>query len=414
MSDIELTLIIKRHDLILAEVTVDKDVITVGRSSDCDIVLADPSTSLRAAEFHRREEGLYIVDLGSLAGIRVAGELVEERRLAPGDEVEIGPFVIQVEGDAELAAAGDKTILLIGEDDEAVVPGDKTVLITSRVQFYLKLPGGEIQELSDGIHIIGRDPNCEIQLKSDVVSKRHAELTVTSGFAVLKDLGSTNGTLVNERPITEQVRLSPGDRIVIGEIPLVLESLAGSETGSGITDEAVLAGTDFDPEGSDFSFATELETEEKGAKPSSGARLRKILLFGGVGMLVFLVGLIALGRGAGSRRQPPKSTVDQTEPSNTPKPLNEAELVALGETAMQAGEVWEAVTHWEKALQLGSGSQDLIDRYARLMYRIGLVYEGVGEFEDAVVTWDRLVEAVPDSSHPEVVRARARLLRYQR
>lgn len=414
MSDIELTLIIKRHDLILGEVTVDKDVITVGRSSECDVVLADPSTSLRAAEFRRREGGLYIVDLGSLAGIRVGGESVEDRRLAPGDEVEIGPFVIQVEGDAELAAAGDETVLLTVDDDAAVVPGDKTVVIAARTRFNLKLPGGESQTLSDGIHVIGREASCDIQLRSDVVSTRHAELSVSSGVAKLKDLGSTNGTLVNGRPITEQVRLSSGDHIVIGEIPLVLESPGGFESSAGFGDETMLADTGFDSDTGDFSFASEFDTAEKSGKASRAPRLRKILLFSVAGMFLFVVGIVLLGRGARSSRPPAKSTVENPAPVNVPEPLTEPELIALGDLAMQVGEVSETITNWEKALQLRSDNQDLIDRYARLMYRIGLVHEGVGAFDEAVVTWSRLVDAVPNSSHPEVVRARARLLRYQR
>lgn len=414
MSDIELTLIIKRHDLILGEVTVDKDVITVGRSAECDVVLADPSTSLRAAEFRRREGGLYIVDLGSLAGIRVGGESVEDRRLSPGDEVEIGPFVIQVEGDAELAAAGDETVLLAVDDDAAVVPGDKTVVIAARTRFNLKLPGGESQTLSDGIHIIGREASCDIHLRSDVVSTRHAELSVSSGVATLKDLGSTNGTLVNGRPITEQVRLSSGDHIVIGEIPLVLESPDGFQSAAGFGDETMLADTGFDSDTGDFSFASEFDTAGKAGKAPRSPRLRKILLFGVAGMLLFVVGIVLLGRGARSSRKPAKSTVENPAPVNVTEPVTEPELIALGDLAMQVGDVSETVTHWEKALQLRSDNQDLIDRYAQLMYRIGLVHEGVGAFDEAVVTWSRLVDAVPNSSHPEVVRARARLLRYQR
>jgi pSer/pThr/pTyr-binding forkhead associated (FHA) protein len=46
-------------------------------------------------------------------------------------------------------------------------------------------------------------------------------LRVTPGGAFLRDLGSTNGTLINGQLVTAERQLSPGDQIQLG--PLVLE-----------------------------------------------------------------------------------------------------------------------------------------------------------------------------------------------
>ena len=65
---------------------------------------------------------------------------------------------------------------------------------------------------------IGRAPNCKIILDPDkftTVSRRHAEIKFTGAAWKISDLGTTNGTLVNNRPIKDW-ELSSGDRITLG------------------------------------------------------------------------------------------------------------------------------------------------------------------------------------------------------
>lgn len=70
---------------------------------------------------------------------------------------------------------------------------------------------------------IGRAPECELVLKDSRVSRRHARLASRDGVLVLTDLGSTNGTLVNGRRVSEMV-LGEGDTIQIGETRVVVEA----------------------------------------------------------------------------------------------------------------------------------------------------------------------------------------------
>ena len=64
---------------------------------------------------------------------------------------------------------------------------------------------------------IGREPSLAVHLDDDTqVSRRHARVTVQNGRAVVEDLGSTNGTYVNEQPIHSPRMLNPGDRIRVG------------------------------------------------------------------------------------------------------------------------------------------------------------------------------------------------------
>jgi pSer/pThr/pTyr-binding forkhead associated (FHA) protein len=64
---------------------------------------------------------------------------------------------------------------------------------------------------------IGRDPSLQVHLDSDTqVSRRHARVTAQNGVALVEDLGSTNGTYVNEQPISGPRQLNPGDRVRVG------------------------------------------------------------------------------------------------------------------------------------------------------------------------------------------------------
>lgn len=70
---------------------------------------------------------------------------------------------------------------------------------------------------------IGRLAGCEIEIHDPGASRRHAEVRRRGSEFVLTDLGSTNGTLVNNATVRERV-LEHGDRITIGRTVLEFRS----------------------------------------------------------------------------------------------------------------------------------------------------------------------------------------------
>ncbi|MBI2939748.1 MAG: FHA domain-containing protein [Chloroflexi bacterium] len=66
--------------------------------------------------------------------------------------------------------------------------------------------------------VVGRDPTCAIVLADAYVSSRHAVVERRDGGFWVRDLGSTNGTLVNDRPLRGQVALRPDDRLQVGRV----------------------------------------------------------------------------------------------------------------------------------------------------------------------------------------------------
>jgi FHA domain len=59
--------------------------------------------------------------------------------------------------------------------------------------------------------------NVEIRLDDPFASSRHAQITRQGHSVVIEDLGSTNGTYLNEEPLSGPQPLHPGDRIRIGD-----------------------------------------------------------------------------------------------------------------------------------------------------------------------------------------------------
>jgi hypothetical protein len=65
--------------------------------------------------------------------------------------------------------------------------------------------------------VMGRGDQAEIRLEDPFASSRHARLVRQGGIVVLEDLGSTNGTYLNEELVTGPQPLHPGDRLRIGD-----------------------------------------------------------------------------------------------------------------------------------------------------------------------------------------------------
>lgn len=74
---------------------------------------------------------------------------------------------------------------------------------------------GQIVHLDGAELLIGRDPDCGLELPDDSVSRRHAVLRPVGDGCTIVDLGSTNGTYVNDARI-ETRTLESGDRVRVG------------------------------------------------------------------------------------------------------------------------------------------------------------------------------------------------------
>lgn len=79
----------------------------------------------------------------------------------------------------------------------------------------------ELRGVSIAVHgpvIVGRSPSADIVIGAGYVSARHARFSLMGQNLFVEDLGSTNGTTVNDQPITDPVALNDGDIVTIGDV----------------------------------------------------------------------------------------------------------------------------------------------------------------------------------------------------
>jgi len=99
------------------------------------------------------------------------------------------------------------------------------------VERYAVEIGEHRMALKPGLFRIGRDPLCEIRLKAESISRRHASLRVEANRVLLLDHGSRNGVRVNGQRVYGEVEITPGDAIEIGTETLVLLEPGVRDTG---------------------------------------------------------------------------------------------------------------------------------------------------------------------------------------
>jgi ABC-type multidrug transport system ATPase subunit len=172
--------------------------LTIGRRSDNDIVLATD----RASRHHARIDGdggrWYVADLGSMNGTYVNGDRLngESRWLESGDTVTIG-------GEDLRFVAGDTTTFGAPAPERS-----RTASVT----------------FSGTPLTLGRDPANDVVLDDPNVSRFHAELSSLGAGMAVRDLGSSNGTRVDGRPIgAAPVRIETGAEIAIGPYRLLAD-----------------------------------------------------------------------------------------------------------------------------------------------------------------------------------------------
>src|SRR3954470_2589861 len=137
-----------------------------------------------------------------------------------------------------MARSALKDLRRTADDREGIAPGpdyaDATGMHTAgssgrpggtpllRVGSGAGLQAGSAYDLSDGA-LLGRGDQADIVLEDSFASSRHARLVPRGDVIVLEDLGSTNGTYLNDEPLRGPQPLHPGDRVRIGDTSFTFE-----------------------------------------------------------------------------------------------------------------------------------------------------------------------------------------------
>ncbi|EYF07407.1 GGDEF domain-containing protein [Chondromyces apiculatus] len=124
--------------------------------------------------------------------------------------------------DSELDSDTDfrRTIVTVGApaavSSESAGPGTACLVIIRTLSGAGNGPDlGRRLQLGTGTIECGRSMQCDVPLDDDAVSRRHASVSWSGSGYVLRDLGSTNGTYVNDTAVKERV-LRDGDQLKVG------------------------------------------------------------------------------------------------------------------------------------------------------------------------------------------------------
>ena len=219
-------------------VALSRQLTLIGREFDNDIVVDDERTSRHHAELRWEHGHVQLLDRGSMNGTRLNRQAV--RGVVPlksGDVLEIGAQRYRFEMAAPGAAnsAEEETRKMRGAlQTEALAAAPTLVLVGMAGAL-----AGARWELAQDITAIGRDVERQVCLPHDSVSRLHAQIVRQRSGYFVADLHSSNGTFVNEAPVTEPQPLRAGDLLRCGEITLRCElSTAQVHASDGVVRQA--------------------------------------------------------------------------------------------------------------------------------------------------------------------------------
>ena len=169
----------------------------------CTLIETRPRVVEKAELRARIWPNTYVVD----ANLNI---LIGEIRRALGDSAQDSKFI--------------RTVYGVGYAFCGTAADDPRPRTEGQALFCWVVWNGRTYPLAEGDNIIGRDPQSDMWLDVEGVSRRHAIIRVDSRNrrVRLEDLGSTNGTFVGRSVVKTEVALSDGDVIQVGTVDLTV------------------------------------------------------------------------------------------------------------------------------------------------------------------------------------------------
>ncbi|MCB9475397.1 MAG: FHA domain-containing protein [Deltaproteobacteria bacterium] len=303
----------------------------IGRDPKCDVVLPDENVSRQHVKIYIMDNRVEIKDMGSRNGtflnnVRVDGM----RELAPGDEIIVGSnqfFLSEEESDesdVDMTSMRTATQLreVVGgggfdqrpgeggeipvrpdEDDEMELtmissPQEMIAGIYDKKIGLAKHPSLEVLFgankggkflLTPGKHLIGRGDDCNIRLDDEKISTHHAEIVIEGSEAHFRDLGSTNGSVINNR-LQPKATLHHRDVVLLGHTKIKFLDAKGASHQPTVQ-------VNLEQDNPESDFFSDMETGSFEKTPEGRSFLARnalwILLLTALGLgLILLVGLI--------------------------------------------------------------------------------------------------------------------------
>jgi len=218
------------NDVLMDQVELNKDKMTIGRSDDSDIVLDNAGVSSHHALIQKEAGGYVIADNDSSNGIFVNGDKVDQHRLEYRDEIQIYNYVLKYMASRGLHGIADPDI---AQDGDMSQTGTMEVDI-SDVQELLKLREKKKTAYVELVNAkgnpsrfllkeqnfrIGRPKDCDIRTSGWLSFGLAAEIQRnTDGYHLLPQ--KRGRVMRNEEPLTRSVKLMDGDDLRVRNLSM--------------------------------------------------------------------------------------------------------------------------------------------------------------------------------------------------
>ena len=229
-----------------AAVALTDGITLIGSGSDCQIVLIAPGVAVSHCEIEvRAGKATVRIRDQSVATVLNGRQITQESPLKAGDLLLFGRIGCRVVASEVMAAPEPKTAEVAEEVD-------------GRTRVRMALPKFMLRGVSGttfgrnfalvGSMTIGRQSDCGIPIQAEEISRHHARLQVTTEGVMVEDLGSANGTWINDKRVhtgmlmpgdelrLDTVRfllLAPGSQVAASPAPAVEETSKPAASGSG-------------------------------------------------------------------------------------------------------------------------------------------------------------------------------------
>lgn len=186
----------------------------IGREGD--VMLIDGKVSRRHAQITSADGVLELEDLGSTNGTKVGGIALapgEKRTLSGGDTISFGGY------DVRLSMPGTASA-----NATAVISSNKTaaIAVPPKVEVAPATLVGEGNEypLKAGLNSFGRKSDNDVSIADPYISGKHGVIEIAADGVFFTDIGSTNGTMLNDAKLSPNMRtaITSDDVIRLGSL----------------------------------------------------------------------------------------------------------------------------------------------------------------------------------------------------
>jgi pSer/pThr/pTyr-binding forkhead associated (FHA) protein len=229
-------IILKFKDKVLQEISVEKELITIGRKRDNDIEIDNLAVSGHHARIFKMEDWYLIEDLDSLNGTFVNGKMIKESPLKNGDEILIGKHVLKFLSTDVSTSREPEAVLKKGEASETMVidskvqqemlaqiSKDRSVTGSGEVMGRFTVLDGSTDQreydLTERMTSIGKERSAKIRLKGFFAPKFAAFVNRgKEGYFISPASGKE--LRINGEVVSGKYRLQDGDIIQVAGIKM--------------------------------------------------------------------------------------------------------------------------------------------------------------------------------------------------